>query len=197
MERKIIIVEGPDGSGKSTLCAALQGLGFTRLRCVPDVKAMHADRNAQPDLFWWYGERLLEYVQAETNVVVDRCYLSEQIYGPEMRGINRLGLYGVNHLHQLAEQASVRHVFCLPPWPTVLANWQFKRREKWDPVKRTGDYVDAEVKLHRIYQLYRQEYEAMQAIYTPGLCHVYDYTVNITAARLLESIEERANVSNA
>ncbi len=74
----MIIVEGPDGSGKTTLCKMLTGafdLSYIKNPGVIKNKESITER-----LHWYH------YLYSQKNVILDRFYpISEAIYGPLFR----------------------------------------------------------------------------------------------------------------
>lgn len=76
----IIFTEGPDGAGKSVLAAALaEATGF-------ELKRFSYPRGEaeKKSMFDMYTD--LIYANEDYNIIVDRCWYSEMIYGPLMRG---------------------------------------------------------------------------------------------------------------
>lgn len=141
-----IILEGPDGAGKSTLAEhLLRGL------CLGWTREHHGlyPKDTGEQLLHRYTTSILK-----GRVLLDRCFMSEFAYGTVMRGQDRLGPQGHRLLSRLCASRGVTEVICLPSFDEVRKNWLEKRKEKFDPVKGTGDYIDAESKLHRVYHLY-------------------------------------------
>lgn len=144
-----LILEGPDGSGKSTLAHMLvEKYGYRSVH-----HGLYPD-DSSGVLFLRYAMALLE--ADVTPTVIDRCFYSEMIYGQVMRNHDRLGAYGCALLARLANARNINQITCLPPWGVVQENWAEKRREKYDPAKGKGDYVDAEERIHSIYNLYAE-----------------------------------------
>lgn len=73
----IIILEGPDGGGKSTLAQKLQKqTGFTLLhRSQPKSEE---DKARMMDEY-------MQVIKSGKNCIFDRCWYSEMVYGPVMR----------------------------------------------------------------------------------------------------------------
>lgn len=146
--KRVIMLEGPDGAGKSTLANFLannHGYKYIHNGLYPDMAAA--------DLMALYLRQILD---ASTPIVIDRSYLSEWIYGRVMRGHSRFGQHQVVAADECCDLIDVRRVVCLPSWPIVRKNWFEKRKDKFDPINRRGDYVDAEHRLESIYRLYYQ-----------------------------------------
>lgn len=180
---KSIIIEGPDGAGKTRLAKELltylgsisAGLGYKHLGQRFDLDAIN--------FFLWHSEEIL--AAAKEPTLLDRSFHSERVYGKVMRnGEDRLGDLGFSNLSQLAHSCSIPVIYCLPPWEVVRENWLEKRKEKWNPETRQGDYVDAEEKARSIYF----EYTKLSHRDT-GRHFVYDYTGTDSFRLLKEFLE--------
>lgn len=135
----------------------VQRHAFKYIRCVPafdttseqvfSFYASHLHNAAQMDLF-----------EPSTATLLDRCYLSEVVYGPIKRGVNRLAGHRFQLLDALRKEYGIRQVVCMPAWDVVLANWQAKAE----------DYLKTEAELRLVYDSY-QLYAESQGLET------YDY----------------------
>lgn len=77
--RRTVVLEGCDGTGKSTLAAHLtRRSGFSVVHCVPTPGGI--------DL----AERYRDVLRQTGRLVLDRCFVSELVYGPLRRGRSRL-----------------------------------------------------------------------------------------------------------
>lgn len=116
----MIIVEGPDGAGKTTFVTRLS----ESLKLPVAPKVVDSDTNAMVDLVKWVEINLSDGLKP---VIFDRHRLiSEPIYGPLLRAE---GMHpGFNNLHWLRErQGELRRmkpltIFCLPPLEVVQGN---------------------------------------------------------------------------
>lgn len=151
---KVIILEGPDGAGKTTLARALSDQHHFSVVRSYGTTGYFPKLDSQ-QLYKKLLEVILDAARGWYPVVIDRSFLSEWCYGDVMRGTDRLGLQGIQFFGCLCKLYDVKQVICLPPFETVLANWTEKRKASWDSEKGTGDYVDAAAKLDKIYQNYR------------------------------------------
>lgn len=101
----IIIVEGPDGAGKSTLCSLLQkSTGFV-------LKHLsYKDDNS----FEAYIERLLEH-----NVIFDRFFHSELVYSKVMNRVCALNKDEVATLQVITSKVA-EVIFCTAQVETLI-----------------------------------------------------------------------------
>lgn len=97
----IIIVEGCDKSGKSTLSRLLKSL--------LQADYYHSSLSLEEDLFLKYRS-LIERVQKLT--ICDRFYPSELVYGPIIRGHSRLSKEQFIKLNQLVARKGGFFVYC-------------------------------------------------------------------------------------
>jgi hypothetical protein len=176
-----VIVEGPDGSGKSTMVERIH----TTLGLPVHERASTSKGGPVDDLAGWV-ERDLAWMQGSATqaMVYDRHpIISEPIYGPNVRGWALPGFRPVTDRLQLASRRLeiTKHaviIFCRPPIHVVRDN-----------VEATLDNQLAGVlaALPAIYQGYRQaEY------FWPGLAWHYDYTTDDVES-LLSRIKEEVN----
>ena len=149
---RIIIVEGPDGSGKTTLVDYLA-----------DPLDAHTNHCGVP-----VGHPMIEYVDVAMmglrtgkTLIVDRFHLGEQVYGPIMRGGDMLGLKGrlvLEGMLSLVFQPLV--VLCLPPYHVCLENWQ---------ANHADEYVKQQTKFYDVWNAFSQ-------VSTTLPIYQYDYT---------------------
>lgn len=134
---RVIILEGPDGSGKTTLANHLVKLGFQYQHCgVPEEGV---------NLFTHYFLKLHRALLDGRDFVLDRLYLGETVYGPVMRGASRLTKVQRRLLHRYAQAEGVQEVICLPGYDACYQNWRLKE----------SDYVDTTSRFNAIYDLYK------------------------------------------
>lgn len=127
MTDSLIILEGPDGAGKTTLARALtESLS-------PVNRVAHGPPKEDP---------MREYLPALLmggTVIADRFHLGERVYGGIVRGDDRLGNEGQYLLESIIASSvqSAVVVLCRPPLETCLENWrsrlgdEYVKREDW------------------------------------------------------------------
>jgi len=94
-----------------------------------------------------YLEAMAPALEGYQDVVMDRCWTSEAIYGLVHRGgVDRLGVASRRMLERVAMRCNVGMLLYLPPLETCLAN--FRKR-------RGAEYLDSEVKLERVWGAYK------------------------------------------
>lgn len=115
----MLIVEGPDGAGKTTLIRTLKE--HLHLDVAPRV--VSKDTEAMTDLRVWVDENLEAGFQ---QLIFDRHRLiSEPIYGPIMRSTPEPGFAELAWLGPRMEQFYALKpviIYCLPPFAMVQAN---------------------------------------------------------------------------
>lgn len=116
----MIIVEGPDGAGKTTLIRQLQER-WPDLEVAPRV--VSKDAEAMVDLQHWVNLNLSKGSQYK---IFDRHRLiSEFIYGPILRQEQQPGFNSVvwvwHSLRRLQELGCI-YIYCLPPLPVIKEN---------------------------------------------------------------------------
>lgn len=124
---KLVIFEGPDGGGKTTIAKAWA----ERSR---SYYAHHgpSPMTKGPELAFEYINTMLPAIRGNSNVVMDRSWFSEKPYGLAFRGgLDRLGDEMCAGLETLALQASMPFlVLCLPSWEAVERSFAQRRGEE-------------------------------------------------------------------
>jgi hypothetical protein len=131
----MIVIEGPDGAGKTTLAKQLAA----------DLKLEYHHEGPPPkDIspLDHYGRVLEDFRRNKTDVVIDRFAYGERVYGPILRGKDNLGHVGWKLMVRLMRACSVVPIYCLPEFGECYTNWSSGRPELIkDPqqFKRTYD----------------------------------------------------------
>lgn len=168
----MIVVEGPDGSGKTTLIKELSK--SLKLPVAPRV--VSKDAEAMVDLVEW----------VKTNVgggfkplIFDRHRLiSEFIYGPILRDDQSPGFISTNWVAEMLFKFYTCNpiiIYCLPPVEVVEQN-----------VKADPDNQVVWGKSRALYTAYNQR-AIMDMIWYPMRTFIYDYTSE-SSAELIVSV---------
>jgi hypothetical protein len=151
----LILLEGPDGGGKTTLAAAL------RAAWDGPFTLIHTGPPDPPDrcVYQEYEQQLDELAERCTGwcelIVLDRWHLGDPIYARYRADPTpRASPGGVLHIDMAVSALGAVKVMCLPPFSVVL------RR-----VLRDGDWFIDVADLPRIYG----EYAAAAALYNYGI----------------------------
>ena len=88
--RKNVVLEGVDRSGKSTIAGRLSDLHYHVIHC--------PYRPSYEDMYQHYRELIQ---QAPYPVVFDRSFIAEAVYGPILRGASRLSSHEFEELLRL------------------------------------------------------------------------------------------------
>jgi thymidylate kinase len=119
---RLIIFEGPDGSGKSSFAkeyAAKHGAQYVHFPALPRVNK---------GLGRMYVEAMLPALLGYQDVVFDRCWLSELPYGVAFReGYDRLGVASRRMLERLALRCNAVVIRCNPGWELVKTNYMARK----------------------------------------------------------------------
>lgn len=114
---KHIIIEGPDGAGKTALAAVLcRALGM----------AYHHEGPPPPGVD--LRDHYLNTLRSNTRVptVFDRFHLGEVVYGPLLREKSGLTPRDVQIINQAFKDLGGSIIICLPPWETCIENSRAK-----------------------------------------------------------------------
>lgn len=135
-----IIIEGPDGSGKSTLMGGLIKAAVDAGETI-DIEH-HGRYKGLPSgvLYDQYRDSLMN------SHWMNRSWISEMVYSPCVRNERpRLTGLQIEHLDRLAEEQGYVIIFCLPSRDTVVDNWSDKNRV---------EYIEEAKILHEVYDMY-------------------------------------------
>jgi len=134
----LIIVEGPDGAGKSTLARELaDASGSTMFH--------YGAYLGEPVIAPHYFGAVCRALHGE-DVVMDRSWYSEPIYGAACRGgADRVSAAELRALELVAAEARAVVVLCLPPFEVC--------REAW-AARRDREYVRLDAQMRTVYDLY-------------------------------------------
>ena len=105
----MLIIEGIDGVGKTTLVEHLQSYGMKKYHFDYDSKNM--------DLFSKYMKVLLE---DDSELVLDRSFISEMVYGPVIRNKCKLSLEDYTKLLITYKNAGAKIIYLTAPKDVLL-----------------------------------------------------------------------------
>ena len=116
---KLVVVEGPDGAGKSTLIYRLKQESKRHF-----VVLHRANPPENVSQIVGATDILSAASFSDVNVVCDRHpFISEPIYGLTLRGKNLLeGLYGHSMLRATLADTVDRVIYCRPPIEVIVEN---------------------------------------------------------------------------
>lgn len=134
-----IIIEGPDGAGKSTLAKSLAG--------ALDMNILKMTANG--------GQSVPEYLQklACDGVIIDRCWVSEQVYSDLFGREPRIDHDDAEALTELCEHIGIPIIVLLPPLHVVIGRLN----------ERGDEYADVVcpniVEIYKRYQEWAEEHD--------------------------------------
>lgn len=115
----LVILDGPDGSGKSRLAEGLSKSVYPGAWCEHDGGRPVGD----PKSHYMLGLfRALAHLHRGEAVVLDRFARGERVYGPVLRGHDALG-GGWNDIRDVLEMIPAVEVICLPPYAECYKAW--------------------------------------------------------------------------
>lgn len=145
----IIVVEGPDFAGKTTLVKKLEKHHKSKGRTVSVVHTTQPDPDTKLPLFVQYVDDIKYAInmQGDDGVVIfDRLHIGEAIYGPKYRGTSQISELQMEVLDQLLTDIGALKVFVDTPDPDLLHRFRGERGE---------DFVTDEQSLLDIAEEYR------------------------------------------
>lgn len=135
----LTILEGPDGGGKTTLTGRWASQ-LERQAGVTVTRVNHGPYLGTVDLAPKYLAGLMP--QRGWHTLMDRCWLSEHVYGPIVRHANRIGPAEQRALERVALSAQPLVVWCLPSYAAC---------ERAYLARRELEYLKDEGQLRRVY----------------------------------------------
>lgn len=162
----IIVIEGSDGTGKTTLAREFEKIGF---RYVHNGKPQ-----PEEDLFMTYLKQLHE--ARGSNVVFDRLHIGELVYGPVMRDKSLISTEEMIVLNRIIYASGGTIIFCQTDTDVMLENWKSRNLQG-------REYVTEQQKLltiSKVYQSLIQDYFRGRADF-----FTFDYSKDSTSQLLL------------
>lgn len=135
----IFVIEGPDGSGKTTLANALAEALHVKVRHSGPPKTTNAVRE--------YGEQLLDLFtdpdyRLAGHVVFDRFHVGERIYGPRLRDHDGVGEVGESTINHMLRAMGGMVIFCFTDRKRMLDTWRTRNAAGKELVTRERDISD-------------------------------------------------------
>lgn len=132
-----LIVEGPDGSGKTTV---IEKLGLTRRH----LKSLRGGVGGTTQEGWGGTDHaavayIRQLIDAPDGTAFDRFYLSELVYGPILRGQSAISETDVDLVRRVACLMGILTVVCLPSFETTFKNVTTLGRER--PSYQTPEFL--------------------------------------------------------
>jgi thymidylate kinase len=152
--KRIIIIEGPDGAGKTTLVDLLAG---------DYVVTKHGSYPDEAQIWKRFFDSMLPAYSDKADVLLDRSWISEPIYGAVYRhGLNRIEPWQKRLLEHITDKCETKIVWCLPPVEVCIDVFNSRKE---------SEMLDDEFQLREVYSLYNQE------ALCSGVGMIYDRTV--------------------
>jgi thymidylate kinase len=140
--KQLIIVEGPDGAGKTTLINAL------KRKARQFKRRHHGAYTDETDIAQHYMKSMWPAYTGKYPVIMDRSWLAEPIYGTAFRGgQNRITAAQRRMLERVALSCRGVVIRCLPPFDVCAA--VFKERQ-------ADEYLDSVKTLRAVYSGYKK-----------------------------------------
>lgn len=134
----IIIIEGPDGAGKTTLA--------NQLSRQTKYDIVHRSQPKTDDEKKHMMSEYVAAIKSSKNTILDRCWYSEMVYGPIMRDASVISYPEMYKLEKLLAKAGAIVIYATAP---KAALWQRCQ-------KRGEDYITSHATFCQICDAYEQ-----------------------------------------
>lgn len=163
--KPLIVVEGPDGAGKSTLAHAIcEQFG------VPYYHHNGPKQIGDEGALAYYTGVICDL--RNTGGVMDRLGLTEYVYGKVMRGSSRIAVSQLHQLHELLAAFGGKQIVCMPTLAVCKETWAARVQEGKEM------FTDAD------------RFETLHGIYSNMVAHLVLPTYNFKTERT-ESVIKR------
>ena len=147
--KRHIIIEGPDGAGKTTLARQIAFLTGSEYH--------HEGPPPEDEVYGHYASLLTR----SRPTVFDRLFEGEGIYGPLLRGGSKLTGFELAKLRELA-RINARSILVAPPRQTCFGNWSARKA-------RGGELIEQAHVFDQTYDAWLELADAFDV--------TYDYTL--------------------
>ena len=140
----LILLEGVDGAGKTTLAAQLAAMWTAGGDDGRTAKIIHRTATfATPTVFDEYENALTSYHPGSGQLLIlDRWHVSEVVYGHILRGRSRLTRGNVKHINQFLTAKGALEVIMTAPVHTIIDRLN-ARGETYLPIHKVTEVVKA------------------------------------------------------
>lgn len=135
---RIIILEGPDGSGKTSLYKLMK-------KELKRKKHIYVHEGVPPEgsKLHYYAAKLQGLLDQKRPVIIDRFHLGELVYSHINRGGTNFGYREFRIFRRLLAANDVNVTICLPPYANALAAWKKRLAEGKEYLVEESKYQDA------------------------------------------------------
>lgn len=176
--KNVIILEGPDGGGKTTLAKTIENLYEQHSKKVLHTK--HHEFKGETQIWRHFFDSLLPAYRNDCDVLLDRSWYSEPIYGKVFRdGYNRLEHWQLRIINHLLGICSVSVVWCLPPLDTCLHTFNNRREQ---------EMLDNDKQLAQVYKLYEDK-ACLAVDMDSDVHHIYDFTKSNALEEVIKHVK--------
>lgn len=168
---KVIILEGPDGGGKTTLARQLESEGWIyKHEGVPPKGRDQLDH---------YLRVLSDSIEGPQNVVHDRLWLGERIYGRIARNNDTIGELGQTLFMRIHNSKQIRQFICLPGIDAASKTYERK-------IKEHSDYLRSAERFELVYNEYLKWFHM-----NGSAGDIYNYNIH-TVADVMYGFKQQA-----
>lgn len=162
----MLIVEGPDGSGKTTLCQKLaEDFDIPIMNWETELGISRDDLKENPTQRYYHALALeLSDSRGQRPFIHDRLYFSSLVYGPLMQGNIQMSPEDSKLISRLLLAFACPIIMCMPPKDVVLENMKKDDHQMEGVRELQGDVYDA----------YQALFTAKDQVFP--YCLWYDYT---------------------